>query len=112
MNLRYLDLGSKRFVQVKSNDALFAHYGDRFIIRDPASEYTLGGGEVVDTFIPRKKRSSKQRLETLKAMCNKDSTALVAMTEIAEEGMDLKQFAINRNLTCLLYTSPSPRDRG
>ena len=99
VNLRYLDPDSKRFVQIKSSDALFAHYGDRFIIRDPASEYTLGGGEVGDTFVPRKKRSSKQRLETLKAMCNKDSTALVAMTEIAEEGMDLKQFAINRNLT-------------
>ncbi|MFL2854789.1 MAG: selenocysteine-specific translation elongation factor [Pseudohongiellaceae bacterium] len=99
VNLRYLDPDSKRFVQIKSNDALFAHYGDRFIIRDPASEYTLGGGEVVDTFVPRKKRSSKQRLETLKAMCNKDSAALVAMTEIAEEGTDLNQFTINRNLT-------------
>ncbi len=99
VNLRYLDMDSKRFVQVKSYVPLFAHYGDRFIIRDPASEYTLGGGEVVDTFVPRKKRSSKQRLESLKAMCNDDSAALVAMVAIAEEGTDLNQFAINRNLT-------------
>ncbi|NKB34092.1 MAG: selenocysteine-specific translation elongation factor [Pseudomonadales bacterium] len=98
VNLRYLDNDNKRFIQVKTNEALIAHQGDRFIVRDPAAEYTLGGGQVIDTFVPRKKRSSKQRLEVLKAMCASDKSALRSLTEISSEGINLNQLRLNRNL--------------
>ena len=42
------------FVQITAQSAIIAHYGDRFILRDPASQHTIGGGKVIDLFVPRK----------------------------------------------------------
>ena len=98
VNLRYLNQEQKKYIQVKSKSLIVAHYGDRFVIRDPASEITIGGGQVVDIFVPRKKRSSQLRLKTLETMCNEDTDALKCLCEISSTGINLSQFSTNRNL--------------
>ena len=96
--LRYLGSKEDLLVQVKSSDPVIAHYGDRFIIRDPASQHTLGGGMVIDTFVPRRRRSSEHRLKLLNVLQNDNELALQSLVELSPEGVNLEQFSINRNL--------------
>lgn len=99
VNLRYLEADKQDFIQIKSSESIIAHQGDRFIIRDPAAEHTIGGGEIIDIFVPRKKRSSTARIQTLEACSKNDLQALAQLTEISEDGANLSNFRINRNLT-------------
>jgi selenocysteine-specific elongation factor len=84
--------------QLKSHDQLFAHHGDRFIVRDPASQHTLGGGRVIDIFVPRRKRSGESRLAQLKAMQHKPHEALAQLLEIQADGVKMQEFVVNRNI--------------
>ena len=71
------------FFQIKAHSAIIAHYGDRFILRDPASQHTIGGGKVIDLFVPRKKRSSEDRIKELAASNQRDDLALKSLIEIS-----------------------------
>lgn len=84
--------------QVKCLEAMFAHHGDRFIVRDPASQHTLGGGSVVDIFVPRRKRSSESRLAQLCAMRGSHIEALDQLLQLQADGVKLQDFSICRNL--------------
>ena len=86
------------FFQIKAHSAIIAHYGDRFILRDPASQHTIGGGKVIDLFVPRKKRSSEDRIKELAASNQRDDLALKSLIEISPTGVNLRKFLINRNL--------------
>ncbi len=96
VNIRHL---GDHFYQVRSNDAVLAHHGDRFIVRDPASQHTLGGGRVIDIFVPRKKRSSDTRLAQLQAMQSDPFNALELLLELLPNGVKLQEFSLCRNLT-------------
>lgn len=96
VNIRLL---GKNFYQIKCLEPMFAHHGDRFIVRDPASQHTLGGGSVVDIFVPRRKRSSDSRLAQLQAMTAPSFEALVQLLQSQSEGVKLQEFAICRNLS-------------
>ena len=97
VNLRYLNK-ENYFAQIKSQTEIIAHNGDRFILRDPAAQITLGGGKILDIFVPRKKRNSVQRINTLSALEQEDKIALIKLLEISNTGVDIHEFAINRNL--------------
>jgi selenocysteine-specific elongation factor len=100
VNLRQLGSGESQFFQLRCQESLFCHYGDRFIIRDPTGRETLGGGVVVDTFVPRRKRASRERLDLLDALHQpNDRTALAAALEVAPGGIELDKFRLCRNLT-------------
>jgi selenocysteine-specific elongation factor len=99
VTIRKLGESPRQFYQITSHTAVYACYGDRFVIRDPASTHTLGGGLVIDVFVPRKNRSSAERLQLLNAMDQEPLAALQAMSEISSNGIDLRQFQINRNLS-------------
>ncbi|MCI5105930.1 MAG: selenocysteine-specific translation elongation factor, partial [Pseudomonadales bacterium] len=91
-------LAADNCFQIRSHTALHCNFGDRFIIRDPTGKETVGGGRVIDSFVPRKQRNSPQRLEQLRAMDQPDRAALVALTRLRPEGVKLGEFRINRNL--------------
>ena len=97
VSLRQLD-ESGTFFQIKSHSAIIAHHGDRFIVRDPASQHTIGGGTVIDVFVPRKKRASEDRIKSLTALNQADNLALKSLLEISPTGLNLREFSINRNL--------------
>ena len=87
------------FFQIKSHELIVAHHGDRFVVRDPASQQTIGGGQVIDIFVPRRQRTSPQRLAILAALHQDTLPALAALLEIQATGVDLDQFALCRNLS-------------
>ena len=45
---RLLESGKKEIAQLRLASPIFAFAGDRFVIRDPSEQYTLGGGIVLD----------------------------------------------------------------
>ena len=75
--------------QIKSQSKISAHHGDKFILRDPAAQVTLGGGKILDIFVPRKKRTSEQRINTLLALDQEDRIALIKLLEISNTGINL-----------------------
>jgi selenocysteine-specific elongation factor len=85
--------------QLKLSEPLVCQYGDRFVIRDPASIHTIGGGEVLDTFVPRRQRASEERLAYLQALNADDQTALSELVVGQSRGIDMRQFTLSRNLT-------------
>ncbi len=99
VTIRELGSGEENIYQIKCHESMNALHGDRFIIRDPASEETLGGGEVIDIFVPRKNRASQSRLEILKAMEQEVVAALTSLVKLQANGVDLSSFALCRNLT-------------
>jgi len=95
VNIRHL---GQKLYQIKSLEPMIAHHGDRFIVRDPASQHTLGGGSVVDVFIPRRKRSSESRLAQLAAMQQDAYGALKQLLLLQPDGVKLQEFSVCRNL--------------
>ena len=53
---------------------------------------------VIDTFVPRRRRSSEHRLKLLNVLQNDNELALQSLVELSPEGVNLEQFSINRNL--------------
>lgn len=99
VTIRQLGSDQDRYFQIKSAEPLFAHYADRFIIRDPASQHTIGGGKVIDIFVPRRKRSSESRLAVLAALDCDSISSLTQLLELLADGINLQQFSICRNHT-------------
>lgn len=99
VNLRQLGESDSRYYQIKSNEPMVAHYGDRFVIRDPAAQNTIAGGKVLDIFVPRRGRSSPERLAMLSAMNHSAPDAIAALLQLSPDGLDLNQFALCRNMT-------------
>ena len=92
--------GGAALAQLVLDRPLGAVRGDRFIIRDQSAQRTLGGGTVIDIFPPRRGRAKPERLAHLRAMENADdAAALRALLAQSADGLDLKKFAANRNLT-------------
>ncbi len=95
VNIRLL---GENFYQVKCLEPMVAHHGDRFIVRDPASQHTLGGGTVIDIFVPRRKRSGELRLAQLHGMSADSFEALKQLLAIQADGVKLQEFATCRNI--------------
>ncbi len=112
--LRVLDPAYPDIVQIVSTEPLGLCHGDRFIIRDPAAMETLGGGKVLDIWVPPKKRGTPERLAWLQAQDQPAAEALVTLMRLSPMGVNLQQFASNRNLTpkavanCLQAAEASP----
>jgi selenocysteine-specific elongation factor len=98
VSVRKLTTDSPWF-QIRSHNPLAIHYGDRFILRDPTGSQTLGGGYVVDTEVPRKHRSSPERLALLAALDNNDAEALGRVLDLSLQGVVTDRFRRTRNLT-------------
>ena len=91
-------LGESDWFQLKTQTPVHALYGDRFILRDPAASRTLGGGTVVDIFVPARGRNTPERLAWLAAMDQPPEAACRALTALLPEGLDLDEFSLCRNL--------------
>lgn len=92
--------GETGLVQVVSDNALGAVFGDHFIIRDQSARVTLGGGRVIDIFPPRRGRARSERIEFLRQSNQTNArSALEALLNSSTNGVNLEQFAKNRNLT-------------
>jgi selenocysteine-specific elongation factor len=103
--------GQQGLVQLVSDQALGAAYGDRLIIRDQSARRTLGGGRVLDIFPPIRGRAHARRLSWLQQMAQDDPvTTLQGLLDTSSSGVDLEQFAANRNLDRLVQEQTLPTD--
>jgi selenocysteine-specific elongation factor len=77
-----------------------ALFGDRFVLRDPAAQRTIGGGSVIDAFAPDRGRRSQARLDELAALSQESaSDALQALLALSPLGVDLERFERLRKLS-------------
>lgn len=93
--------GSPMLAQLMLSALVQACVGDRIILRDPAMNVTLGGGEVLDPLGMQRGRSSASRTQLLTALSvSRDTTArLHARLQAQPQGVDLDPFARANNLT-------------
>jgi len=74
------------WAQIALAEPVLAMRGDRFILRDETARWTLGGGEVVNPFAARHRRSEGLLPERLQALHRSDqATAARAFLELAPE---------------------------
>lgn len=74
-------------------------HGDRIVLRDASAAATIGGGGVLDAFVPARAKRSVQRLALLKAQRQElPQHTLRTVLELEPRGINLAQFSANRNL--------------
>ncbi|MFL1482821.1 selenocysteine-specific translation elongation factor [Marinobacter sp. LN3S78] len=95
------DDGSPLLAQLMLAAPVQACVGDRVIVRDPAMNVTLGGGEVLDPFGLRRGRSADSRTDLLAALsASRDAAgSLNTRLQAQAQGVDLDPFARAHNLT-------------
>jgi len=63
-----LEPGQSGFVQIRIEEPSFALPGDRFIVRQYSPMVTIGGGQILDTYPARHRRSDKGIVEKLRVL--------------------------------------------
>ena len=76
-----------------------AVWGDRFIMRDPAANTTLGGGRVLDPQGMRRGRSHPQRLTWLSAWAAASTPGEVLAAALKQGAVALPELALKLNLS-------------
>lgn len=99
--------GGEGLAQVVLDNPVQACVRDRLLIRDPAVNQTVGGGQILDPFALARGRGSPERIELLQRLHTSGSGArgthsagmrLQAWLRTYPEGVDLKPFAAAENL--------------
>jgi selenocysteine-specific elongation factor len=91
--------GESGLAQLVLEQPVAALFGDRFVLRDPAAQRTIGGGSVIDAFAPDRGRRSQARLDELAALSLESAgDALQALLARSALGVDLERFERLRNL--------------
>ncbi|HDY99661.1 MAG TPA: selenocysteine-specific translation elongation factor [Pseudomonas sabulinigri] len=85
--------------QLVLEQPLQAVWGDRFIIRDPAANTTLGGGRILDPRGQRRGRSKPPRLALLRDWQSAKSPEQALIAVLAQSEVELQPFAQRFNLT-------------
>lgn len=92
--------------QIVLDNPVHACVRDRILIRDPAVNQTVGGGEILDPFAPSRGRASPERTELLQMLRTAGSGAdsvdsaverMAAWLTTYPAGVDLNQFASAEN---------------
>jgi selenocysteine-specific elongation factor len=95
-----IEPGATGLVQIVLDQPLGPVFGDRFIIRDQSARITIGGGQVLDLFPPKRGRARAERITWLSHMAHEDTReALTHLLNTSSHGVNLEQFSANRNLT-------------
>lgn len=96
---RSIPPGASGYAQLVLERPIGALHGDRFIVRDPSGQRTLGGGRVIDPCGATRGRARPARLAQLGALAKPDHEAALAdLLDGAPEGVDLAAFLRARNL--------------
>lgn len=95
----HLRPGESALAQVVLDRPIGALHGDRFIIRDPSAQRTLGGGVVIDPFAVARFRRGAARISRLRALAS-GPPAQVLSTLVAQSpaGVSATAFRQMRNV--------------
>ncbi|WP_129779026.1 selenocysteine-specific translation elongation factor [Peristeroidobacter soli] len=99
----HLQAGESTRAQLVFETAVCALPGDRFIIRDAQAAHTIGGGVVLDSSAPARKRRSDQRLRYLyaveKMLAGEGLSQLLAVSPHGVSMTDLQRLTASANVT-------------
>lgn len=91
--------GGEARVQLVLDRPIAAAVGDRFVLRDPSAQRTIGGGGFLDLRAPARKRRTPERMAQLAACAADDpARALAALLDVAPHHVDLAAFGRDRAL--------------
>lgn len=91
--------GESMLAELSLEQPLHLCHGDRIVLRDASARTTIGACEVLDVFPPTRAKRSAERLAQLRAQQTlSDSHALQSLLSIETRGLNLSEFAANRNL--------------
>jgi selenocysteine-specific elongation factor len=91
--------GSEAFVQLVLERTIAAAVGDRFILRHPSGQRTIGGGRFLDLCPPARKRRTPERLGQLAACALEDpAESLATLLARAPYFIDFSAFTRDRAL--------------
>ncbi len=93
-----LDPGSESFVHLVLDRPMAALHGDRLVLRDIVSGRVAAGGRVIDPYPPERRRPAPARLARLIAQAEAAPADALARLLDAEGAVDLRRFALARNL--------------
>lgn len=97
--LKAPDNNQPLYTQCVLDQPVCCRNGDRFVLRDPASQALIGGGTIIDPYAPDKGRHRPERVMTLTALDQSaPQQALAALLRESEEGVDLQRFALTFHL--------------
>ena len=89
--------GSAMLAELALDVPLHVCHGDRIVLRDGSA--TIGGGSVLDAFVPERGKRSLHRLALLGAQRKTaPEQTLQTILELETRGIELAPFAANRNL--------------
>lgn len=94
-----LQEGEPALAQLLLEQPVQAFWGDRFIIRDPAANQTLGGGRVLDPQGLQRGRSKPERLALLRHWQKADGPRAALLAALQQAPVALDSFAARFNLT-------------
>ncbi|PAU89410.1 selenocysteine-specific translation elongation factor [Pseudomonas sp. WN033] len=94
-----LQEGQPALAQLLLEQPVQALWGDRFIIRDPAANQTLGGGRVLDPQGLQRGRSKPERLALLRHWQKADGPRAALLAALQQAPVALDGFAVRFNLT-------------
>jgi len=94
-----LEQGRPVLAQLMLEQPVQAVWGERFIIRDPAANTTLGGGRVLDPQGLRRGRSQSQRLALLREWQQATTVQQALLAALRCQPVELSGFARRFNLT-------------
>jgi selenocysteine-specific elongation factor len=96
---RTINPGESGLVQLAIDDSISICRGDKLIIRDQAASRTLGGGQVLDPFGPRRGRARAQRISLLNTLQQIELKAVLKdILQLEPEGTNLTNIAHSWNL--------------
>ncbi|HMM77286.1 MAG TPA: selenocysteine-specific translation elongation factor [Gammaproteobacteria bacterium] len=92
--------GEQALVQLQLDAPLHAVRGDRYVLRDPSAQRTIGGGSVIHPLPEETRRRRADRLRSVEALRSpRLEDALAALLRASPEGVDLARCAQAWNLT-------------
>lgn len=91
--------GETGLAQLVLEEPIAAAAGDRFVLRDPSQQRTMGGGRFLDLRAPSRKRRSPERLRQLDALgLHHDAAVLAGLLDAPPHYVDLGTFLRDRAL--------------
>jgi selenocysteine-specific elongation factor len=95
----YIEPGGEALAALSLAKPASALWGDRFVMRDAAAMRTIGGGEVIDPFPPRRGRRTPERIAQIAALEKSPAGAgLGALLSVAPGWTGRDAFFLSRNL--------------
>jgi selenocysteine-specific elongation factor len=87
--------GSRAVVQLTCREPVAVRRGDRFVLRRPSPQETIGGGRVLDTARPRVRRRAPLRAASVAVLRGDDEHAVAALflSEAGPAGLEVASLA-------------------